>query len=107
MGDLKPAAYVGLTTHRGNCYTYYAVSRTLLDRAGIKNMEICRDDPAKPHYWNLVNIDGAWYHFDACPHPNGHPLDSFLLTDAQVAAYSEKEVKDYYKFAAGKYPATP
>lgn len=107
MGNIIPAAYTGMTSHKGNCYTYYAVSATLLRRAGIQNMEICRDNPNQPHYWNLVKINGSWYHFDACPHPSGHYLRCFLLTDAQVRAYSENEVKDYYRFAEGKYPATP
>lgn len=101
------AAYTGFTTGRGDCYVYYAMSRMLLDCAGIDNMEICRDNPAKPHYWNLVNCGDGWYHFDTCPHYKQYPLDAFMLTDAQVAAYSQNSVKDYYSFDASLYPATP
>ena len=79
----------------------------LLDCAGIDNMEICRDKPATPHYWNLVNCGDGWYHFDTCPHYKQYPLDAFMLTDAQVAAYSQNSVKDYYSFDASLYPATP
>ncbi len=107
MGQLTEGAYSGLTTRSGNCYIYYAVAATLLTRAGIENMEVQRNDPAKPHYWNLVNIDGEWYHFDTCPQYPGFELQCFLLTDAQVQAYSEYKVKNYYGFDRDLYPATP
>lgn len=101
------AAYTGFTTGRGDCYVFYAMSRMLLDCAGIDNMEICRDNPAKPHYWNLVNCGDGWYHFDTCPHYKQYPLHAFMLTDAQVAEYSKNSVKDYYSFDSSLYPATP
>lgn len=104
MGYFNKAAYSGFTRHYGNCYTYYTVASALLTRAGITNMEIQRNDPKNPHYWNLVSIDGSWYHFDTCPQPAPHKLEVFLLTDAEVAAFS---LDYYYKFASGVYPATP
>jgi len=101
------AAYHGFSNGRGDCYVYYAMSRILLTTAGFENLEICRDNPAKPHFWNLVYCDGAWYHFDTCPHYANYPLVSFLLTDAEVRAYSKNSVADYYSFDASLYPATP
>ena len=40
------------------------------------------------HYWQLVNVGSGWYHFDACPHPNSYPLDSFLIDEAAARAYT-------------------
>ncbi len=107
MGNFVAAAYSGFTTHAGNCYTYYAVCSTLLTRAGIENMEIHRDSIKSPHYWNLVKVDGNWYHLDTCPKLKDYPLQAFLLTDKQVRDYSLYQAKDYYKFDASLYPATP
>lgn len=107
MGLYYKAAYSGYRLHYGNCYTYYAVARSLLTRAGITNQMIQRNDPSKPHYWNLVKIDGSWYHFDTCPQPYPNNDGCFLLTDAEVAAYSQNKVSGYYDFAKGVYPATP
>ena len=101
------AAYYGFINGRGDCYVYYAMSRILLDCAGIENMEICRDNPSSPHYWNLVNCGDGWYHFDTCPHYKQYPLTAFMLTDAEVEAYSKNKVKDYYSFDRSLYPATP
>jgi hypothetical protein len=103
----RRAAYSGFVNGRGDCYVYYAMSRALLDGAGIENMEICRDNPAKPHYWNLVNCGDGWYHFDTCPHYKSYPLESFMLTDREVEEYSKNCVEEYYSFDKSLYPATP
>ena len=107
MGKFIEAAYSGFTSHIGNCYTYYAVASSLLTRAGIENMEIQRNNPNSPHYWNLVKINGNWYHLDTCPKWKNHEIKAFLLTDWQVQQYSQNEVEGYYSFDASRYPATP
>ncbi len=107
MGKFLEAAYSGFTSHIGNCYTYYAVASALLTRAGIENIEIQRDNPYAPHYWNLVKINGNWYHLDTCPKWKNHEIKAFLLTDWQVKQYSLYEVEGYYSFDASLYPATP
>ena len=107
MGYYYKAAYSGYKLHYGNCYTYYAVARSLLTRAGITNMMIQRNSTTNPHYWNLVKIDGNWYHFDTCLQPVPNNDGCFLLTDAEVAYYSTYKEAGYYSFAAGVYPATP
>ena len=107
MGNFVDAAYSGFRTRSGNCYMYYACSSAMLTRLGIPNIEIHRNSTENPHYWNLVQIYGSWYHFDACPHYAYAPLESFLLTDAQVAEYSRSQVADYYSFDHWLYPATP
>lgn len=105
--DYVAAAFYGFNNKRGDCFVYYAMSRILLTRAGFENLEIHRNKPEQPHFWNLVKMPEGWYHFDTCPHYAAHPLDSFLLTDAQVKAYSENHVADYYSFDPVLYPATP
>ena len=107
MGHFIEAAYSGFTKHIGNCYTYYAVASSLLTRAGIENIEIQRNNPNAPHYWNLVKIGGNWYHLDTCPKWKSYPIKTFLLTDAQVRHYSQTQNIGYYSFDASRYPATP
>ncbi len=65
--DWTVGAYDGFTTNQGDCYTYYCVCRALLDVAGIPNMLVERYPITwSPHYWNLVQLEGQWYHCDAC-----------------------------------------
>ncbi|MBP5180911.1 MAG: transglutaminase domain-containing protein [Clostridiales bacterium] len=64
--DWTCAAYDGLTTLRGDCYTYYAVNRAFLDMEGIPNMLVSRYPVTwSAHYWNLVYLEGEWYHCDS------------------------------------------
>lgn len=73
--DWTCAAYDGLTTLRGDCYTYYAVNRAFLDMEEIPNLLVERYPVTwSPHFWNLVYLEGAWYHCDslAFSSPNGY-----------------------------------
>lgn len=101
----KNEAYRGIKNAIGDCFTYYAVSEALLTRAGIDNMRVTRVGGKTQHFWNLINCGDGWYHFDSCPHKD--KIESFMLTDAQVEAYTEKRGNNYYTFDKTLYPATP
>lgn len=98
--DWMNGAYIGLSTGRGDCFTYYAVSRALLTALEIDNLEVQRIEGAKSrHYWNLVNCGDGWYHFDACPRSLKMPsFLSFMVTDEQVAAFTAMAGRNYYDF---------
>lgn len=103
--DWKKEAYRGIENGVGDCFTYYAVSEALLTRAGIENMRVTRVGGRTQHFWNLINCGDGWYHFDTCPHKD--KLMSFMLTDAEVEAYTKKRGNNYYTFDKSLYPATP
>ena len=103
------AAYVGLTQGKGDCFNYFAASKILLTRAGIANVDLYRVGGNSSHYWQLVNTGSGYYHFDTCPHPSSWPLDCFMLTEAQVRAYSAKCTgtwKNYYVYDYDACPVT-
>ena len=102
----QEGAFEGLTTGRGDCYTYYALSRALLTTVGIDNLEVQRVGGKDEHYWNLVDCGDGWYHFDASPHSVPMPVGSsfFMFTDAQAAAYTELAGRNYYDFDGSLYP---
>lgn len=83
----RSAAVTGLRYSSGDCYTYYAISRLLLTRAGIMNFGIKRYPTSiGRHYWNLVYVRGGWYHFDTTPRASGGVF--CLVTDSQLKSYS-------------------
>ncbi|WP_426348746.1 transglutaminase domain-containing protein [Alloiococcus sp. CFN-8] len=100
--DWLKAAYDGFTKKKADCYIYYSVSRALLTRAGIENLEVVREDGG--HYWNLAKTDDGWYHFDTTPRAGGGEF--CLLTDGQLKSYSDKH-KNSHLFDADNYPRTP
>ena len=105
--DWKSGAYEGLTARRGDCFTYYAVSRALLTALEIDNLEVTRVGGTSSHYWNLVNCGDGWYHFDATPRSSKLPyFVSFMFTDQEAADYtvSVGGGREYYTFDGSLYP---
>ena len=93
----EEAAFNGFARRSGDCYVYFACSKMLLDIAGIPNLMVERYPvETNSHYWNLVQIDGLWYHCDATVFRD-HPGMYFLLTD--------EEIDDgHHSFDASLYP---
>lgn len=113
------AAYNGLMSRNGDCFTYFALSKAMMERVGIQNMDIQRDPSIvamvnERHYWSLVNVgsqaEPQWYHFDSC-HLNdiGRPW-GFLMTDDQLLQYSDRResvsgISGYfYLYDTASYP---
>lgn len=74
------------------CAGYSEAYQDLLSRVGIQS--VCVTSNAMTHEWNLVQIDGQWYHVDVTWAVSSLPLsgyvnhDYFLLTDAEIASGS-------------------
>ena len=94
--DWTIAAVDGFDTHTGDCYTYYAVCRAMLDVAGIENVRVERYPiTSSPHYWNLIKIDGQWYHCDAC---------SFMDVSGYVFMQIDSELDHHHEFNGATVP---
>ena len=80
----EDAVYRGFWKHSGDCYGFYCCCKILLDCAGIPNMGVIRYPVTyNGHYWNLVYLDGEWYHCDSTKFMN-HPEMYFMMTDSQI-----------------------
>lgn len=87
--SLENAAYEGFTKWVGDCYTYYAMVRVMLDMLEIPNLEVARVGGTSRHWWNLVLFeDGKYYHVDASPHPGTH-MEHFKMTESTLVEYTE------------------
>jgi transglutaminase/protease-like cytokinesis protein 3 len=53
-------AYNLITTGKSICGGYSDIMSIYLNTLGIQNYKVTSEN----HIWNLVNIDGAWYHLD-------------------------------------------
>ena len=86
--SLENAAYEGFTKWAGDCYTYYAMVRVMLDMLGIPNVEVARVGGTSNHWWNLVQFeDGKYYHVDATPHRYTN-MEHFKMTESVITAYT-------------------
>ena len=113
------AAYNGLVEGSGDCFTYFALSKAMMERVGIQNMDIERSPEVvatvnERHYWSLVNIgtesEPKWYHFDSCHLNDISRPWGFLMTDDQLMLYSDQRAnKDgitgyFYVYNSELYP---
>jgi len=99
-------AYDGFSNLRGDCYNSYSCAKALLDVAGIENMYISGRDEKKDkfHCWNLVKVNGKWYHCDACKSRIREDI-LFMGTDKDADPRFPFEDKAYPK-RAKKSPVT-
>lgn len=81
-------AYQGMKYGSGDCFSYYAVSRALLTRAGFDVLPVQRVPSSSKHYWVLVKYQGQWYHFDPTPRSTGYAYKCFLRSKPEVEAYT-------------------
>lgn len=90
----------GIRYQSGDCFTYYAVARLLISRAGLYNLTVTRYPVASAHHWwNLVYVRGGWYHLDTTPRQRDGKF--CLVTDEQLRGYSTGLT---FSFDQKKYP---
>ena len=118
--DVRREAYLGLTTRKnGDCFTFCAASEELLSYLGYETQIVRRRlDLVKEygnHFWVLVNCgteeEPLWYHHDASPHSKPFNLETYMMTDAQLKAYTNYRAgnsskKHYYTFDTSLHPAS-
>lgn len=91
--EVKNSGYDALVNNSTMCAGYAAAYQDLLQRAGIDCVQVTSQK--MEHAWNLVCIDGSWYHVDLTwddPTPDSAGFVSheyFLLTDAEISAGEE------------------
>lgn len=106
--DYIQSAYQFLTSHKGDCYGYFALQKLMFERLNIPTIDV-RKVKTSPkdsnHYWLMVSIDGGetYYHFD-----NVWSYHLCLVTDAYLDDFSARpSVRNAFNRDKSLYPATP
>ncbi len=104
-------AYGILVREKGVCQAYAEATQLLLNLSDIKSKIIVGTDKEKGenHAWNLVELDGDWYHLDTtwddpAPDREGRVLYTYFnLTDEQMSRDHDWDEDMYPKATAEKY----
>ena len=83
--DWRKEAMRGFTKGTGDCFTFYATLRALLDETDIQYMSVTRKGGYTRHFWLIVNVGTGWYHLDANHNGTAH-WKCFMWTDKQVSS---------------------
>ena len=89
---------------KGDCYSFYAVSKAFFEYFEIENAGIQRSADSSEsgtHYWNIVKVEEGWYYFDAT-RLGGTFSDggrnACLVTEAKLLGYkTSKGGTEFYK----------
>lgn len=103
--DYKIAAMDGLKQGKGDCFTYFAISKVLLDAANIQNVDMVKlrlsaDRPR--HYWSLINVGSGWYHYDSTRFSTNGNL--FMLTDEELKKWDNKYYRNCHNYSTDGLP---
>jgi len=101
------SAYAALVQGRTVCQGYALLLYKMLEKAGIEVRIISGRAGGENHAWNMVNLDGIWYHLDATWDDPDVPglirYDFYNRTDAQMSATHTWE-QAQYPAASTPYP---
>lgn len=80
-------AYGALVEGAAVCDGYARAMQLLCGEVGLQNRLVNGQSKGEAHIWNLIRIDGQWYHFDGTWMDSGaRTYDYFNLTDQQIQA---------------------
>jgi len=107
--DWLQGAYRMIQTRQGDCFNYFALTKLLLERLEIPNIDVTKvknHEWDSNHYWSLVSLDGGktYYHVDTTPRKDTTTF--ILVTDRFMDNYSA-EHRNCFNRDKSLYPATP
>ena len=92
---------IAWNTHRGVCHHYATCFQYLAERMGFDCYYVT--DVADTHAWNIVELNGRYYHVDCTwdDTGGGSEWEYFLISDSTMNA------KRTYPWDTSEYPACP
>jgi len=104
-GDWMQGAYDGMVKRAGDCFTYAATAKALLERVGLAPIVITKEvtvfTSPNNHYWLLLDLGEGYYHYDPTRRADGTWF--FMWTDAQIMEYSNNHWGSH-SFTRSNYP---
>ena len=103
------SAYTALAERKAVCQGYALLTQQMLTALGVESLYVVGYADGVGHAWNLVKLEGQWYHLDTTwndPLPDrGKSVryDYFLVTDSQLAKDHTWERADYPQANSTKY----
>ena len=96
------SAYTVLAEGKAVCQGYALLAQKMLTKLGIESLYVVGEADGIGHAWNLVKLNGNWYHIDTTwndPAPDRGPNNVrfayFLMSDRQLAKDHTWERSDY------------
>jgi hypothetical protein len=92
-------AYGLFKLHSAVCDGYARSCKVLLDELGVECIIITGKGDGENHAWNMIKINGAWYHTDVCWNDSSWTRQDYLLI-------SDKDISTSHTWDQTEYPAS-
>lgn len=90
-------AYLALTTKSTICQGYAMVAYKMFNMVGIQSRIVSGTVKGRGHAWNLVNINGNWYHLDITNNDN-------IIRDKYLLVSDKFLISEGFNWNNAKYP---
>lgn len=103
------SAYTALMEQKAVCQGYALLAQKMLTELGVESLYVVGEAGGVSHAWNLVKVNGAWYHLDSTwndPLPDrgqGVRYQYFLTSDTQLKKDHSWIESDYPKASSEEY----
>ena len=104
--------YSVLVNGTGICGSYALAYRAVMNACGVECLYL--SSKAMNHAWNMIKLDGKWYHVDCCwddPTPDRYGearRTYFLRTDDEIMELNHYSwTPNEYKATSSKYSTMP
>lgn len=94
----RRSAYTALSEGLTVCQGYALLLDKMLHKVGIQSEIVTGDIPSGLHAWNLVNVDGKWYHIDSTNNDTNSSKVFYMVTDQVLMSYN-------FSWERSKFPA--
>ena len=95
--------YSALTTGKTICQGYAMAAYKMFNLVGIENRIIIGDLDGVPHGWNLVKLNGKWYHLDITNNDSVGENKYFLKNDEILRSEGFRWEADNYPKCSEEY----
>lgn len=103
----RHSPYTIVSEGKGVCQAYTVLTYHLLDAMGIENIYTRGTLDGVNHAWNLVNLDGEWFHLDVTGNDDymgkGTYYNFFLISDDQLSETHVWDKSEYPNAINNKY----
>lgn len=105
---VKRSAYNALVDKSTVCQGYSLLMDKMVEALGMRSQIVTGNIPTGFHAWNLINIDGKWYHVDSTNNSvNSNSEKYFLLSDDELSSYNYSWNKGEFPSASESYVDAP
>ena len=98
--DESYTVYGAVVEKEAVCEGYAKTAKALMDMNGIESYFITGNTSGGAHAWNLVKVDGNWYHLDTTWNDSGGDRKTYFLVSDNFMSYSRT-------WDTSRFPATP